>query len=497
MFSGSGDRFYTPMLQVPPGQRCPRQEMFGCVHYPLHKLQRQDEEKGLSFYFELNVYNMAEHFTTVRSDTFTLPSRFVPGHGSVVDIDPSTYSTITLAKENVLMDNVHDIKVHFVANILCAAWSGFYHHQNVTFQVGIGTTDTTDNVIPFVSISTDNNSHCFNSSKLLKGIQYFFLVKATCSAGSITVSSNGVTILDKSQAVNDINLYVGSTCEYALSELLGANPNITSDKVVFNSSRRLDIGHVYTLEIVPGLGRDIDIWSDDVIWLEDTRHTGAYIRREFRTITDYPTFVVLQNRKRSLNNSTTVNILNCGQRILAHSSAQTLSAFWTIQPPVRELVDSLYVSLIRNFCKETNSSKSSKDWSTEITRERWTPTDHNVTFSHLSLIDKTYYSVEIQACFGKSCLPSACSRPVLVQYLPPSVSITEASILSIGDDCLDLNIKWKPSDCLSHGNTTPAAIYQWTVTLGDNAESPLTPWFPVGQHNITKQYQDILRVRYY
>ena len=385
-----------------------------------------------------------------------------------------------------------------MGSILCAAWSGFYHHQNVTFQVGIGATDTTDNIIPFVSISTDYNTHCFNSSKLLQGIQYFFLVKATCSAGSIIISSDGVTILEKDQAANDINLYVGTTCENASSELL-ANSNITSEKVVFNSFRKLDIGHVYTLEIEPGLGIDIDILSDDVLWLEDTRHEGAYIRREFRTITDYPTFVALQNRTTSLNNSTTVtvNILYCGQHILAYSSGQILSVFWTIRPPVRGLVDSLYVSLIRNNCIEKNSRKPNKDCSTEITRVRRTLADHNVTFSHLSLIDETYYSVEIQSCFGKVCLPSAFSRPVVVQYLPPSISITEASIQSIGDDCVNLNINWKPSDCLAYSNTSASAMYQWTLSLGENAESPLTSWFPVRQYNMTKQQQDTLRVRKY
>ena len=493
MITGSGDKFYTPMLQVPPDQSCPRQDMFDCVHYPLYKLQRQDEEKGLSFYFELYVYNIAGHFTTVRSDLFTLPSRYVPGHGTVLDIDPSTYVSNKLTKG---YDHGKDIKVHFVANALCATWSGFYHHQDVQFEVGIGTNNKTDNVIRFSSVSTDKNSHCFNSSMLLNDIQYFFLVRATCSAGSVIVSSDGVTILDKDKAAKEISSYIGSTCENAASELLGTMQNMTSNEQVFNSTTKLDIGKAYTLEIYPGVGAGIDISSDDVLWLEDMRIEGKYFRREFRSFKDYPSFVVMQKSTTSLDNATTVNILHCSQHILAHSSAQTLSAFWTINPPVSDLVDSLHVSLIRNNCKETNFLVPNKHCKSEMARVSRTPADNNVTFSHLSLIDQTYYSVEIQGCFGSVCLPSVFSIPVVVQYLLPSLSITQASIQRIEDNCVEVLLKWKPSDCLTQDNTTAAAMYQWALVLGDDAEGPLTPWFTVKDSDTIK-HQDILQVRYF
>ena len=493
MITGSGDKFYTPMLQVPPGQRCPRQEMFDCVHYPLHKLQRQDEEKGLSFYFELYVHNIVGHFTTVRSDLFTLPSRYVPGHGTVLDIEPSKYVSNKLANDN---RPINDIKVHFVANVLCATWSGFYHHQDVQFEVGIGTNKNTDNVIRFSSVSSENNSHCFNSSTLLNDIQYFFLVKATCSAGSVIVSSDGVTILDRHKAAKEIKSYIGYTCENAASELLETMQNMTNNEQVFKSTTKLDIGYAYTLEIYPGTASDIGISSDDVLWLEDIRIEGTYFRREFRSLKDYPSFAVMQNSTTSLDNATTVRILHCSQRILAHSSAQTLSAFWTINPPVSGLVDSLHVSLIRNNCKEPNFLIPDKHCTSEAARVRRTPADHNVTFSHLALIDQTYYSVKIQGCFGSVCLPSMFSRPVVVQYLPPSLSITQASIQRIEDKSVEVLLKWKPSDCLTQDNTTASAMYEWTLALGDDADGPLTPWFIVKDSDTIK-HQDILQASYF
>ena len=495
IFAGSGGRFYTPMLQVPPGQKCPRQEMFGCVHFPLHKLQRQDEEKGLLFYFELYVYNMAEHFIMVRSDTFKLPSRYVPGHGTVVDIDPSAYATDMLATGNVIVETFDDVKVHFVTNVLCAAWFGFYHHQNVSFQVGIGTNDKTDNVIPFVSVSAKNIFHCFNTSKLVNNVRYFFLVKATCSAGSISVSSDGVTILDRDQAAKAIKIYAGSACENASSELLSANPSGSTNSTMYKSARKLNVGKAYTLEIRSDFELDADISSDDVVWLEDTRKEGILIRKVFRAITDFPLFMVLLNDTVSLT-SVKVTILHCAQNIHAHSSSQILSAFWNVSSPFNGLIDSFYASLIRNDCKEAKFSESNKDCSTMICGLVKSNTDHNVTFEHLSLIDQRSYSVEIQACFGRLCLPSSFSSPVIVQYLPPSISIINASIESIGDDCVYLNINWKRSDCLSNYNNTAAAMYQWALALGENAESPLTLWSPVRQSHLTKQSQDTLRVRY-
>lgn len=480
------------MLQVPPGERCPLAKMFGCVHYPLRKLQRQDEEKGIRFFFELYVYNMAEHFLTVRSDMFSLPSRFVPGHGIVFDLDPSKQTEDRLIPgDDSLRVEVYDVNVHFVSNVVCATWTGFYHHQNISFQVGVGTNNKTDNIIPFTLVSSDTDCHCFNSSKLVSHIRYMILVKASCSAGSVIVSSDGVTILDEEKSLKDMEVFVGKTCDNALSQFLSLAPNETiSNGTLFKPKKGLRVGDAYTLEVTSDAAFDIDIRSADVLWLEGSVRGGLTYQKELRAMTEIPTFVVWTNNT-YWSASMNISLLNCAYRFRTYSSAQTLSAFWKIRSSFGALIDAFHVSLFQIHCNDTNVLRFKRSCLKRIYGPLNMNRFHTMTFRDLSLADKTSYLVEVKACFGKTCLPSAFSIPVFIQYLPPSIKVFRTSIVSITNEYIDVDIGSDTSDCVPPADTTDTTIYQWALAFGEQTKNFMMPWSAV------MPVQDTLWVSYF
>ncbi|XP_041349360.1 LOW QUALITY PROTEIN: uncharacterized protein LOC121368688 [Gigantopelta aegis] len=202
---GVGDSYLTAILQTPKRvlQRCRMDGFAGCVQYPLNTLQKHDSEQSLPFFFELYIYNTAGHFTLVNTETFRLPSRFPPGNATVFDINPLHQETQA------------DIDFHNASQQACVYWTGFYHHHNVTFYVGIGQQPNFDDVLTFVKVQ--QTPVCFKSSALNSNKKYFMSVKAECSGGTTVSSSDGFMIINDSNGQYTIDVYDGDGCHKSVS----------------------------------------------------------------------------------------------------------------------------------------------------------------------------------------------------------------------------------------------------------------------------------------
>ncbi|XP_061177742.1 uncharacterized protein LOC133186525 [Saccostrea echinata] len=82
---GHGSTFFTPLFQGYLTHACPNfNSTVTCFKYPIRKIQRMNDDNTL-FYFELYVYNTVGHSLIVRTENFTVPSRYPPTPGTVLD----------------------------------------------------------------------------------------------------------------------------------------------------------------------------------------------------------------------------------------------------------------------------------------------------------------------------------------------------------------------------------------------------------------------------
>ncbi|KAH3802479.1 hypothetical protein DPMN_156157 [Dreissena polymorpha] len=232
---GHDERVSSPLLEwrLESSSPCPPYTG-GCFKYPLYRLQNQDTGDGLLFYINIHIYNNAGHFTSIRTETFPLPSRFPPGHGYVFDLDPDMVNSSTY------------IDVHFTEHTMCARWMGFKHHENISLEVGIGLYRTIADVVPFHS-TLEVRKICLNSSSIVNGKVYFFIVKASCSGGTTVSASNGVQIFDEHYLKNNLDIKIGNDC--FSTNVLAINVSIANDSTFIKIPFTFLIGQRYVLSM--------------------------------------------------------------------------------------------------------------------------------------------------------------------------------------------------------------------------------------------------------
>ncbi|XP_062621811.1 uncharacterized protein LOC134283371, partial [Saccostrea cucullata] len=139
---GKGSKFVTPFLQHYSKNDCPRSNMADCIIYPIQRLHLSKTENSAEYLVEVIVTNKAGHIASAKSKTFRIPSQIPPGPGIVIDTDSSEFS---------------DLDYLLYPSKLCVKWKGFEHHENITFEVGIGTRKGKDDVIRYTQSSSKEN----------------------------------------------------------------------------------------------------------------------------------------------------------------------------------------------------------------------------------------------------------------------------------------------------------------------------------------------------
>ena len=94
---------------------------------------------------------------------------------------------------------------------MCIAWSGFYHAEDLSLEVGIGSSPNRDDVIKFSAVG-NKSSVCVNASSLPAYIKLCSVVKASSSGGVCVFSSDGCRIVPVHDADNVIKVFNGKGC---------------------------------------------------------------------------------------------------------------------------------------------------------------------------------------------------------------------------------------------------------------------------------------------
>lgn len=420
---------------------------------------------------------MAGHFTTARSPTFILPSQFKPGHGHVIDLDPSSINPA----ETEIYDVDKDCDVHFNVGNVCAAWIGFYHHRNVLIQVGVGTSEKKDDIILFTTVEDTNNFVCFNSSMLTPYRKYFITLNATCSGGSRVVSSNGITLIDRKPIEKVVSVNIGSVCESAHSYQLEKSEYQNNTIVNLNSAVPLEVGHGYTIESDHGLSLD-NLESDDVLWMTASYLHGKVTRRGFRAFRPDVTFAI-SPESRPEYELLNMTLVDCLENVKTTNAKDFLQVSVSLHKNFSNFVSRYKASVFMDECPfdvEINSTCLE-----EISRTEIASTTALFQIRNISLLEGKSYRVGVSVCFKQNCLSPIYSSKIIVQSASPTTSKFVASVASseTNDTCLQVDMKWGKFSCVNELSLSEK--YEWALSRNQNTEGLLTNWFLFENDNNT------------
>ncbi|XP_070573746.1 uncharacterized protein [Ptychodera flava] len=163
--------------------------------------------------------------------TSSLPYRHVvllPREGVVYDIASPD-------ERGVSFKNYEDIDYQMSAEELHCWWTGFSHpDQDVQYRVALGTLPGLDNVVTFTDVDSSVSSYSFQGLTLNVYQRYFVTVEAESELGSVSVSSDGVTVISDGDSLTDTHVYDGLCCD----NTLGSNDSATNDDYIHHDYDR-------------------------------------------------------------------------------------------------------------------------------------------------------------------------------------------------------------------------------------------------------------------
>ncbi|XP_046562583.1 uncharacterized protein LOC124271470 [Haliotis rubra] len=452
--------YVTPILQTPSGasEVCKAEGHAGCIQYPMVLLQRQDSELGKRCLFELYVYNSAGHFTTVRTESIRLPSLFPPGPALVVDVDPSDVNSLT------------DVDFHRQYSA-CAHWSGFKHHRNVTFEIGIGSTAGMDDVATFTVVTgSDIQTACIKSPTLSTFVKYFTSIRAKCSGGETVSSSDGFMIV--ADVPHSFSVYDGPTCELNDEKLvnfldLHNLSHSTSVNVTFDNP--LHLGQHYSAVV-----RNITTFegfsflSDDVFITGSNMVDNSTYHVEFFPLTTNPNFRLRFGKGSSFN----IEVYRCVQDADYQVSTTSYTLHWEGNGEYTDFATYYHLQLLESTCNNESSEACVK-----IISETKVKTGRGTThcFKNLNLKTGHRYLGSISPCFGHICITEQLSDGVLVSEIPEIGNIVSAIQDETGD-CTNISVEVESIACGESLKTSGSCIIQWAIVKSESDISPVTTW---------------------
>ena len=436
---------------------CPGHRIF-CIKYPVRKLQQYDTEFGFDFHVSLFVYNKAGHYLKIDTDVFRLPSRYAPGNAAVLDVDPRDKG------------HVSDVDVHFTDETLCATWTGFRHHENITLEFAVSSGTQTDDVIPFKVIENVQFT-CINSSKLLPGVKYHALLRATCSGGQTVSASNGVTILTQSYVDKYLKVHVGEDCF--------PYPNASIDlnfQSILNLTKPLRIGHVYHIYAPANASVELKNGSGSINMMQ-SQELGQYYN--LVPFVQRP-FIQIVTANNSVDTDM-IKIVQCQSKIHIPVTKLFVESHWHFTTGNNFSVN--FEVGIMNQGMKTSGLLTGFVRSSNLTRSR-------IQIPH-SATPGLQYRIAVRTCLRTSCLEPVMSQNFTFLFNVPDGHISVADIEhEDGRQCLNVDLQWD-----AFKSDSPIMFYQWSLSEDSLGRRPVAVWTTI-ENTSTLQYQVRVKTSY-
>ncbi|XP_052707847.1 uncharacterized protein LOC128183063 isoform X2 [Crassostrea angulata] len=194
----------TQVLKYSPlkaGASCSITEPPTCTTIPI-----SDTEWGLhgnhTYYVTVKAENAAGLISYGVSDPY-IHNVQLPSTGIVMDVPSSTGSFFI---------DIADIDFTSTNHSLSARWTGFYHaYIDVTYRFRAGTSPGASDTVPDKDVGT-NESYTENGLSLIAFKTYYVTIIAESAAGSVNVTSDGVTVVQENAILNNVTVYDGEPC---------------------------------------------------------------------------------------------------------------------------------------------------------------------------------------------------------------------------------------------------------------------------------------------
>ena len=423
---------------------------------------------GLMFHVIMHVYNNAGHFITVTTQEFGLPSVYPPGHAIVTDIDPldGTDSYFIAAKAT-------DIDAHFSMNTVCVTWAGFSHHEDLMFEIGIGSLQGIDDIYNFTH-ANNSNVQCITSSDIPSGIKIFASLRATSTGGSTVSVSDSVIIYDSDTVMNDLVVFDGPEC-LNQGNIMSTSTDGSGETLVLEWP--VSLGKTYTLRL---LGQNIpDAYANaDTLGIR----VKQIINHSNHTDLIFQPFLNIQSLPlpKAVNGSNiTAELYACEEDVSAIKPKGFLEAHW-----LGHSDQFTYETAVITLRCSNTSDEACYDYQTPFT----TINGYTAFISDLLLRPESTYHVGVKPCLNGNCLSPKLSPGVYIEPNEIVINIRKSE-MSSSSECTNVDLEW---DHLSNLNVS---FYQWSVAAtigGMNSTSMIHQW-----HIVNTTSETYLQVRIY
>ncbi|XP_070204014.1 uncharacterized protein [Littorina saxatilis] len=510
--------FVTPFLTMPQSSlaQCRKNNVTGCVRYPITALYAHDTQDGRSFFFQLHVINAAGHVTTVNTSSVRLPAHYPPSHAVVMDViktmvpdfdtttdDPVATATATetsstdwttddsfstptiivspsptavgdskstekLNTPNLVAEFSNDVDAIVQRESMCTAWRGFYHEEEISIEAGLGTVPGQDDIISFQLVRNET-SHCFNMTAAPVYTKVFSVIKATSSGGTAVFSSDGYVMIPKTDPENRMQVFNGGGCY--------GNNNVGS-QIVEQASTSVNLSRISPTPVQLG---DF-IFVTFFPFIPGVSFHGAMILQT--TLTGYQLVTMTTNITATLPAARTANITVTVQHcqkdaVVSHLPTDHVTGTWNIDGPWTPFIQYLKAETMDTTCLGSAVKKAKYSHQQcllhaekveEVKRELHVHTNN--------VINDHSYVTSITPCFDDGCLPSVSSAPITYTSTHKvTFSFNQAFLRSVSSLALEVEVQAtldQQAGDVPHGNQS--CVYQWTVGRDRAGSIPVTDW---------------------
>ena len=460
--------------------------------------------------------NAAGHVTTVNTSSVRLPAHYPPGHAVVMDvlktmvtedvvnITPDSVSSPTTdrsteglntegsssgssvsppatqttpegsTRTSVLTAQFSkDVDVITQKEEVCVAWSGFYHAEEITVEIGLGTSPDHDDIVAFRPAESESPV-CLNVTALPVYTKVFSVVKATSSGGTAVFSSDGFVMIPLSDPENKIMVFNGKGCHgNGASEGHFRDPSTSSVNISELSRLPVHVGDFLFVQFSPFVPH---VTFDEAILLETTLTGYQVVSTSSHVTARLPA---------STSANSSVQVLHCQKDspILPVPESH-VTVTWEMTGLWTQFIRYLKVEVMDKTCLDTSVKKDKylrqqcllhQEKVQMMTSELKI---YNDKITNYVLQDHSYVA-SISSCVDDDCLPAVFSDVVIyTNAYSTNVHFDHAVLTDVSTQLLTVDVlassaaETVPS--MYHRNLS--CLYQWAVGTDTSGSFVITDW---------------------
>ncbi|XP_069133969.1 uncharacterized protein [Argopecten irradians] len=211
MFAIGHNQYGTDVQPYKPltgGATCTLKQDPDCTAASLAKLD-WDLHGHHTYYVTVKAENSVGLFVMATSNAYIHDVQLA-AKGLVLDVDVGS------DKDRVPFTDIEDSDFQTDQSRLQARWLNFDHpHLDITYRISIGTTSGGSEIYGPASVAS-NHSFEQTGLSLVLWQTYYFTVEAVTTVGTVSVTSDGVTVVQEGAVVAGVNVYDGKPCNFTV-----------------------------------------------------------------------------------------------------------------------------------------------------------------------------------------------------------------------------------------------------------------------------------------